>query len=106
MALALTITPQAEEAFMRLSSERKADYVRLSAGQACGCGRIGYQMRWESERSEADEEIPAPGITLLVDLDSRPHLEGGVIDYRKEQWQEGFLISNPHVQSGCSCGSH
>ncbi|MCY0898352.1 MAG: iron-sulfur cluster assembly accessory protein [Firmicutes bacterium] len=106
MAVNLTITPEAEKAFEALSQDKRADYVRISAGQACGCGRIGYQMHWETERHADDEVLPAPGLTLLVDQDSQPLLDGSIIDYKKEALSEGFYISNPNAPAGCGCGGH
>lgn len=106
MAVNLVITPEAEKAFSELSLEKRADFVRISAGAACGCGRIGYQMQWESERAGDDEALNAEGLTLLVGSESLPHLEGSIIDYKKEAMSEGFFISNPNAQQGCSCGSH
>ncbi len=106
MAVNLTITPEAERAFEALSQDKRAAYVRISAGQACGCGRIGYQMHWETERRADDEALPAPGLTLLVDQESRPLLDGSIIDYKKEALSEGFYISNPNAPAGCGCGGH
>lgn len=106
MALELEITDAAQKAFEGLLSDRKGDYVRVSAGQACGCGRIGYQMNWEDEKSQADVVVPTRGLDLVIDPDSVEYLEGGRIDYRQEAMQEGFVIENPNVPSGCSCGGH
>lgn len=106
MAVNLTITPEAEKAFEALSEDKRADFVRISAGQACGCGRIGYQMQWESDRASDDEELSAVGLTLLVGAESRPLLEGSIIDYKKESMSEGFFISNPNAPQGCGCGGH
>jgi iron-sulfur cluster assembly protein len=106
MAVNLLITPDAEKAFGELSQDKRADFVRISAGQACGCGRIGYQMQWETERSADDEVVDAPGVTLLVGSDSLPMIEGSTIDYKKEAMSEGFFISNPNAPQGCGCGGH
>lgn len=106
MSVQLTITPEAEKAFQELSQDKRADFVRISAAQACGCGRVGYQMHWETDRLEDDEELSAEGLTLLVGSEARPHLEGTVIDYKKEAMSEGFYISNPNVGAGCGCGGH
>jgi iron-sulfur cluster assembly accessory protein len=102
----ITITPAAEQAFFKLAEERGAQYVRLWAGQACGCGRIGYQMALEEAPAAEDALVPAGPIQLVIAPDSRPHLEGGTIDYIDEPMRSGFTIDNPNVQSGCSCGGH
>lgn len=108
MPVNVTITPEAESAFAQLSEDKRADFVRISAGQACGCGRIGYQMHWETNRDKADEELLSQGLTLLVDSQSRPLLDGSTIDYKKEEMSEGFFISNPNMPAGggCGCGGH
>ncbi|PSR38048.1 MAG: iron-sulfur cluster assembly accessory protein [Sulfobacillus thermosulfidooxidans] len=106
MSLQIEVTPQAIAKLAELGTEKQADYVRVSAEQACGCGRIGYRMFWENELSSEDEQINAAGLTLVVNAASRPYVEGGTLDYKIDPMQEGFILTNPHAQSGCSCGSH
>lgn len=106
MSVNLVITPEAEKAFSKLSEDKQADFVRITAGQACGCGRVGYQMQWESERSGDDHVLDTEGLVLLVGAESAPLIEGSVIDYKKEDMSEGFFISNPNASQGCGCGGH
>ncbi len=102
----LQITEAAQSALEQLGSDRKADYVRLSAGQACGCGRIGYQMQWEPTKVSDDVVVSTRGLDLVIGPESIEYLHGGRVDYRREQMQEGFVIENPNISTGCSCGSH
>ncbi|WP_053958922.1 HesB/IscA family protein [Sulfobacillus thermosulfidooxidans] len=106
MSLQIEVTPQAVAKLAELGTDKKADYVRVSAQQACGCGRIGYRMAWEEHVSADDEQFQAAGVTLVVDANSRPYIDGGVLDYQVDSMQEGFVLTNPHAQNGCSCGSH
>ena len=106
MAVNVVITHEAEKAFSELSLDKRADFVRISAAQACGCGRVGYQMQWESDRADSDEALDAEGLTLLVDIESLALLDGSTIDYKKEDTSEGFFISNPNAAQGCGCGGH
>ncbi|MDA8199648.1 MAG: iron-sulfur cluster assembly accessory protein [Thermaerobacter sp.] len=101
MSIALTVTPAAERAFGDLAEDRGATLVRVWAGQACGCGRIGYKMALEDEANSEDALIPAGVIKLVVSPDSAPHLEGGIIDYSEDPMYAGFTINNPNAQSGC-----
>ncbi|MGC8488262.1 MAG: HesB/IscA family protein [Clostridia bacterium] len=102
----ITITPAAEKAFTNLAGERGATYIRVWAGQACGCGRIGYRMAVEEGPEDQDTLIPAGSLNLVVAPECGPHLEGGVIDYIDEPLRSGFTIENPNVPSGCSCGGN
>ncbi|MCL6562978.1 MAG: iron-sulfur cluster assembly accessory protein [Firmicutes bacterium] len=104
MAIQLTITAEAEGAFSQLAQDRPSPFIRVSAGQACGCGRIGYQMAWEDELRPGDTEIETQGLKLVIDPESQPYLDGGIIDYMRRDADEGFVIKNPHIQTGCSCG--
>lgn len=88
-------------AFRELATDKKLQFVRVSAGQTCGCGRIGYRMAWEDTKAPDDVEVSTDGLALVVDAESVPYLAGGIIDYRKEAMQEGFIIDNPNIQSGC-----
>jgi iron-sulfur cluster assembly protein len=106
MAIQLTITPAAEKAFQDLRSERGAQYVRVWAGEACGCGRIGYRMSLEDQVAPTDLTIPAGGVQLVISPDSAPHLDGSTIDYFDDAFEAGFTIDNPQNQTGCGCGGH
>ena len=106
MAISVTITPEAEQALSQLSAEPKADYVRVSAAQSCGCGNVGYRMFWDDAKNDQDVSLERGGLTLLIDRESQAHVEGCVIDYQSEDMREGFVITNPNATSGCGCGGH
>ncbi len=106
MSLQIEVTPEAIAKLAELGTQKQDGYVRVSAEQACGCGRIGYRMFWDDELSDEDAQLNAAGVTLVVNSESRPYVEGGVLDYKTDPMQEGFIISNPQAQTGCSCGSH
>ncbi len=106
MEIALTVTPEAEQALAQLSRDPKADYVRVSAAQSCGCGSVGYRMSWVDAKNEHDVSLERGGLTLIIDRDSQEHMEGCIIDYKSEDMREGFVITNPTATSGCGCGGH
>lgn len=105
MRMEFVVTEAAQSALKKLQSESSSSpFVRLSAAPACGCGRVGYQMHWESEQSPSDEMVSTAALALLVAPDSKAYLEGGTLDFQREGMQEGFVITNPTVETGCSCG--
>ncbi len=106
MEIAVTVTPEAEQALSQLSADRKAEYVRVSAAQSCGCGNVGYRMFWDDAKNEQDMALERGGLTLVIDRESQPHIEGCIIDYKSEDMREGFVITNPTATSGCGCGGH
>ncbi|MFQ5878652.1 MAG: HesB/IscA family protein [Dehalococcoidia bacterium] len=70
-----------------------------------GCSGYQYGMALAKEPEEDDLLIEANGLTLLVDSDSAPHLEGVEIDYVEDVMKSGFTIFNPNAVKSCACGS-
>jgi iron-sulfur cluster assembly accessory protein len=70
-------------------------------------GQIGYGMGLDNEIAQDDTVVDLGGISLVVDADSLPYIEGAEIDYVESLMNTGFTVSNPNlVQSagGCGCG--
>ena len=51
--------------------------------------------------------VETSGVSILVDSDSAPMMEGAEIDYIDGLMKSGFVINNPNIQaaSGCGCGA-
>jgi iron-sulfur cluster assembly accessory protein len=70
-----------------------------------GCSGYQYGMAIARSREEDDIAIEASGITLLVDSESAPLLEGAEVDYVDDLMKSGFTIFNPNAVHSCACGS-
>ena len=68
----------------------------------------GYQhvLGVESEPKDDDIVIEAHSISVVIDGESAPLLEGAEIDYVDGLMRSGFVISNPNIEntSGGGCG--
>ena len=71
-----------------------------------GHGGFQYMMGMEKEAKSDDITIEAENVTVLVDQESAPLVEGAQIDYVDGLMRSGFVISNPNLQGegGCACG--
>lgn len=68
-------------------------------------GGVQYMLTVEQQSQESDTVVKADGLSLLVDSDSVPLLDGAKIDFIDGLMRSGFVISNPNVQTGgCACG--
>ncbi len=77
-------------------------------------GGLQYGMGIEQEAKDDDFVMDIKGLTVLVDSESAPLVEGAEIDYMDGLMRSGFVISNPNVQfagggcggggGGCGCG--
>ncbi len=70
-------------------------------------GSMQYMLTLEQGPAEEDTVITSNGVTIVVDQDSVPFLEGAEIDYVEGLMRSGFTIRNPNAVSagGCACGN-
>jgi iron-sulfur cluster assembly accessory protein len=70
-------------------------------------GGAQYMLALEKEPKEDDVVVETSGVSILVDSDSAPMMEGAEIDYIDGLMKSGFVINNPNIQaaSGCGCGA-
>lgn len=78
-------------------------------------GGFQYAMSIEEEAKDDDFAMDVEGLTVLVDSESAPLVDGAQIDYMDGLMRSGFVISNPNVEfagggcgggggGGCACG--
>src|ERR1700758_2059756 len=65
-----------------------------------GCSGFQYQLAFD-QRRESDLEFESHGLTLLVDRESLPYVDGSTIDFEESLQGAGFKVSNPNVVAAC-----
>ena len=70
-----------------------------------GCAGFTYDLYFEDQVGEMDEEYESQGIKLYVDPLSHQYLEDTEIDYVENVHGSGFKFNNPNVTGSCGCGS-
>jgi iron-sulfur cluster assembly accessory protein len=102
----VTITDKAAEKARNILTERGIENGALRVFVVSG-GCSGYQYGMAIARSREDDDIAieASGVTLLVDSESAPLLDGAEVDYVEDLMKSGFTIFNPNATHSCSCGS-
>jgi iron-sulfur cluster assembly accessory protein len=102
----VTVTDKAAEKAKTILAERGVENGALRVFVVSG-GCSGYQYGMAIARSREDDDIAieASGITLLVDAESAPLLEGAEVDYVDDLMKSGFTIFNPNATHSCACGS-
>ena len=70
-----------------------------------GCSGYQYGMAIARERDDGDIAIDFDGLTILVDEESAPLLDGAEVDYVEDLMKSGFTIFNPNAVKSCACGS-
>ncbi|HEY7465217.1 MAG TPA: iron-sulfur cluster assembly accessory protein [Dehalococcoidia bacterium] len=102
----VTVTDKAAEKAKSILAERGVENGALRVFVVSGgCSGYQYGMAIARSREEDDIAIEASGITLLVDSESAPLLEGAEVDYVDDLMKSGFTIFNPNAVHSCACGS-
>ena len=69
-----------------------------------GCSGFQYQLAFD-EQADGDVIFEDQGLTILVDAQSLPYVDGSQIDYVESLQGAGFQVNNPNVVAACGCGS-
>ncbi len=69
-----------------------------------GCSGFQYALAFDQPR-EGDQVYEFSEITLLIDSESLPFVDGSEVDYVEGLQGAGFAVNNPNVVAACGCGS-
>ena len=69
-----------------------------------GCSGLQYQLMFDDQRGEWDQQTQQNGVTVIVDTKSAVYLVGSTVDYVDDLNGSGFKIENPNASSTCGCG--
>lgn len=69
-----------------------------------GCSGWGYVVDIASDTRAGDHVFEQDGVSVLVDAESLPLVDGTEIDFLKQGLNEQFVFRNPQVKGECGCG--
>jgi iron-sulfur cluster insertion protein len=102
----ITVTERAAEKVKEIAAaeglEGQGLRLRVIGG---GCAGFTYDLYFEDQVGEMDEQYESRGIKLYVDPLSHQYLEETEIDYVDGVHGSGFKFNNPNVKGTCGCGS-
>ena len=102
----ITVTDKAAEKARNILAERGVENGALRVFVVGGgCSGYQYGMAIARNREEDDIAIEVSGVTILVDEESAPLLDGAEVDYVEDLMKSGFTIFNPNAVKSCACGS-
>jgi iron-sulfur cluster assembly accessory protein len=102
----INISPLAVEKLKDILVEQGEEGASLRVIVTPGAnGGAQYMLALEQDAKDDDTVIQTDGVSILIDPDSAPLMEGAEIDYMDGLMKSGFVINNPNIQSaGCACG--
>lgn len=101
----VTLTELAASKVQEIIQGRGGDPLALRIYvQSGGCSGLSYGMGLDEVRDD-DQIFEVRGVTVVIDPESAPYLEGSLIDYKEALRGGGFAITNPNAVRTCGCGS-
>jgi iron-sulfur cluster assembly protein len=102
----VTVTEKAAEKAKKILAERGIENGALRVFVVGGgCSGYQYGMAIARNREEGDLSLEVNGVTILVDEESAPLLNGAEVDYVEDIMKSGFTIFNPNAVKSCACGT-
>jgi iron-sulfur cluster assembly protein len=97
---------QSAATHIRQMLQQRGHGIGLRIGtRKSGCSGFAYDVDYADDIRDNDVVIESSGVTVVVDKDSIPLLDGMQLDYvRNNVLNQGFEFSNPNVKETCGCG--
>lgn len=79
------------------------DFIRVGV-KSGGCSGLEYVLKFDNEKSDADQIFEDNGIKIIVDKKSILYLAGTTLEYSGGLNGKGFIFNNPNANRTCGCG--
>ena len=100
------VSPEALSEVRRLMDleNQKEIYLRIGVVSG-GCSGLSYNMSFDNEKSELDQEFDFEGVKVLVEDAAMVYISGATLDFKGSLMGGGFTFVNPNAKRSCGCGS-
>ena len=79
------------------------DYIRVGV-KSGGCSGLEYVLKFDNEKTDADQVFEDNGIKIIIDKKSILYLAGTTLEYSGGLNGKGFVFNNPNANRTCGCG--
>jgi iron-sulfur cluster assembly protein len=102
MAISLT---DAAATRVRNYMDNRDEAVGLRLGiTKTGCSGYSYVINYAEGIEDSDIVFEDKGVTVVVDNEALPLIDGTEVDFVKNGLNEAFSFRNPNVSGECGCG--
>jgi iron-sulfur cluster assembly accessory protein len=105
MAGNVTVTDRAAQRIGEILRREPAGTMLRVSVEGGGCS--GFQYRFDTDASRADDDIiiEKSGATVLIDPVSLNYMAGSEIDFVDDLIGSSFKVNNPKATASCGCGT-
>ena len=102
--MAISLTDSAASR-VRNYLDARDDSVGLRLGVTkTGCSGYSYVINYADSVNDSDVVFEDKGVTVVVDADALPLIDGTEVDFVKNGLNEAFSFRNPNISGECGCG--
>jgi iron-sulfur cluster assembly protein len=102
--MAITLT-DAAAARVKTFLQRRGTGIGLRLGvKKTGCSGLAYVVDYADRVEDGDTVFEDKGVKVLINPKSLAYLDGAVVDFAREGFNEGFKFTNPNEKDRCGCG--
>ncbi|RRJ82943.1 HesB/IscA family protein [Aestuariirhabdus litorea] len=66
------------------------------------CSGLRYLIRLEDQPAQDDQVVESHGLSLFIDNESVPRLQGVRVDFVEQDGRKGFTFDNPNQDPACA----
>jgi iron-sulfur cluster assembly accessory protein len=105
MSANVVVTERAAQKIGEILGREPAGTMLRVSVEGGGCS--GFQYKFDTEKSRADDDIVIEkgGATVLIDPVSLDYMAGSEIDFVDDLIGQSFKINNPKATASCGCGT-
>jgi iron-sulfur cluster assembly accessory protein len=105
MAANVIVTERAAQKIGEILGREPAGTMLRISVEGGGCS--GFQYKFDTDRSKADDDIviERSGATVLIDPVSLDYMAGAEVDFVDDLIGASFKINNPKATASCGCGT-
>ncbi|MDH4054893.1 MAG: iron-sulfur cluster assembly accessory protein [Gammaproteobacteria bacterium] len=102
--MAISLTDSAANRVRNYLDKRGAGIgLRLGVTKT-GCSGYSYVINYADTIDDTDVVFEDKGVTVIVDPEALPLIDGTEVDFVKNGLNEAFSFRNPNISGECGCG--
>lgn len=102
--MSITVTANAARQIQKQLQNRGSGLGLRIGLKTAGCSGYAYVLDYADQQADDDVVFEQHAVKVLVKKTDLDKLNGVVLDYTREGFNESFKFNNPNVKGVCGCG--
>lgn len=102
--MSITLTDNAAKHIQQQLAKHNKGLIFRVGVKKSGCSGFSYTFDFADLINSDDQLFESNNITIAVDRNSLPYIDGSKIDFIKEGLNSSFKFINPNIDNTCGCG--